>query len=302
MAAFKDLLFHLFDHVPFFAYALLMVYGASFFYRRTSNFSFHDELTERENPAFAACLGGYLGGVAIALTGAFPDNSTSFGDGAISMTYSGLLAILLMRASIWMNHEFILNKFNIDFEMVQDRNIGAGIAVAGSSLGTGFVLAGALTGDSDGYLNAIRDIAVYWALGQGLFIVGSWAFFKTAGYDVQKTLEHDRNTAAGFSLGGFLVALGIVLGASLKGASSQLLPVVDPAGQLVLGELLTTAIVLAVCVPLLILTNVVTQRLIFHHVNLSKEIAIDKNAAAGIVCATASIATATLVASLITSR
>lgn len=302
MAAFKDLLFHLFALVPFYAYALLMVFGANFFYRRTSNFSFHDELTERDNPAFAACLAGYLGGVVIALTGAFPDSSASYGDAAISMTYSGLLAILLMRASIWMNHEFILNKFNIDFEMVQDRNVGAGIAVAGSSLGTGLVLAGALTGESDGHLFAIRDIFVYWAIGQALFIVASWAFFKTAGYDVQKTLEHDRNTAAGFSLGGFLVGLGIVLGASIKGASSQLLPVVDASGTVVLGELITTATLLLICVPLLLLTTVITQRLIFHHVNLAKEIAIDKNVAAGIVCATASISTALLVASLITNR
>ena len=268
-----------------------MVYGANFFYRRTSNFSFHDELTERDNPAFAACLAGYLGGVAVTLAGAFPSDSDSFRDAFITMTYSGLLAILLMRASIWMNHEFILNKFSIDVEMIQDRNIGAGVAVAGSSLGTGFVLAGALTGESNGYGYAIRDIAVYWAVGQALFIVGSWAFFKTAGYDVQKTLEHENNTAAGFSLGGFLVGLGIVLGAALKGASGGLL-----------AELATTGLLLVVCLPLLLLTTVVTQKLIFHHVNLAKEIAVDKNCAAGVICATASISTAILVAALIASH
>ena len=291
MADLKDLLVHLCAHVPFYAYALLMVYAANYFYRRTSRFSFHDELTERDNPAFGACLAGYLGGVAIAMAGAFPSDSDSFADAAMTMTYSGALAILLMRASIWMNHKFILSKFSIDHEMLQDKNVGAGAAVAGSSLSTGFVLAGVLTGDSANYLFAMRDIVVYWAVGQALFIMGSWVFFKTAGYDVQKTLEDDNNAAAGISLGGFLVALGIVLGAALKDASGDLL-----------AELATTGVILAVGAPLLLVTRTVTEKLIFHHVNLAKEIAIDKNAAAGLVSAAASISTAVLLAALITSR
>ena len=291
MVDIKDTLAHLLAHVPFYAYALLLVYCANYFYKRTSGFSFHDELTERDNPAFGACLAGYLGGVAIALTGAFPTDSDSFLDAAFTMSYSGILAILLMRTSIWINHELILTKFSIDREMIEDQNIGAGVAVAGSCLGTGFVLAGALTGDSSSYLTAMRDICVYWAVGQALFVVGAWAFFKTAGYDVQKTLEHDNNTAAGFNLGGFLVALGILLGGSLRDASGGLI-----------GELITSASLLVVCVPLLLFTTLVTQKLIFHRVNLAKEIAVDKNSAAGVICAAASITTAVLLVALISSH
>ena len=291
MVEIKTALVHLIGHVPFYVYALLLVYCANYFYRRTSGFSFHDELTERDNPAFGACLAGYLGGFAIALTGAFPSESDSFADAAISMSYSGVLAILLMRASLWINHELILTKFSIDREMIGDKNVGAGVAVAGSSLGTGFVLAGALTGESSGYLTAIRDIFVYWAVGQALFVVGSQAFFKIAGYDVQKTLEHDNNAAAGFNLGGFLIALGILLGGSLRDASGGLM-----------GELAVTAAVLVICVPLLLFTTTVTQKLIFQRVNLAKEIAIDKNSAAGVICAAASITTAVLLVALISSH
>lgn len=286
-----DLLVGLLNHIPFFAYALLMVFGAKLFYQLTSGFSFIDELTERDNPAFGACLAGYLTGVALAMVGAFPSNSDSFTDAAITMTYSGLLAIILMRASIWMNHEFILNKFSIDVEMVKNHNIGAGVAVAGSSIGTGLVLAGALTGDSDGYFNAIRDIVVYWAVGQALFIVGAMAFFKTARYDVQKTLGHGHNAAAGFSLAGFLIALGIVVGAALQNASSNLLE-----------ELPVVGIVIAICGPLLLVTTIVTEKLILPRINLAKEIAIDRNCAAGLICGAASISTAVLLAALITNR
>ena len=291
MADISDHLVHLFSHIPFYAYALLMVYVANQAYRRTSSFSFHDELTERDNPAFGACLAGYLGGIAVAMTGAFPADAVSFKDAAITMTYSGALAIGLMLASLWINRKFILNRFNMDDEMLRDKNVGAGAGLAGSSLGTGFVLAGALTGDSSSYTAAIRDIVVYWAVGQALFVAGAWAFFKFAGYNVQKTLEDDNNAAAGFSLGGFLVALGILLGAALKDASGNLLT-----------ELAVTFSILVVCAPLLLVTTIVTEKLIFHRVNLAKEIAIDKNAAAGLISGTAAITTALLLAALITTR
>ena len=279
------------NHVPFYAYALVMVYLANLFYQKTSGFSFLNELTERDNPAFGACFAGYLLGVAIALTGAFPGDADSWSDAAITMTYSGLLAIILMRASIWINDKLILHRFSIQTEMIRDHNVGAGAAVAGSSIGTGLVLAGALSGESQGYLNAMRDIVIFWAVGQALFIAGAAAFFKTAGYDVQGTLEKDNNAAAGISLGGFLVALGILLWSTLHGASGELF-----------DELKITAILVAIGAPLLLLTSILTEMLILPRVNLAKEIAIDKNRAAGLVCAAASVTTALLLAALITSH
>ena len=214
------------------------------------------------------------------------------------MTYSGLLAIVLMRASLWINHKFILNKFSIDHEMLEDRNIGAGASVAGSSLATGFVLAGALTGESNGYLYAIRDILIYWTIGQALLIGGAWAYYRTAGSNVQKTLEDENNAAAGFSLGGFLASLGILLCAILKAASES----APDEGNSLLASLGTTAVLLVICAPLLLFTTIVTEKLIFHRVNLAKEITVDKNAAAGLICAAASISTALLISALIASH
>src|SRR5690348_13810786 len=105
-----ETLVNLVDHFPFYAYALVMIFGANFFYQKTSRFSFIDELTERDNPAFGACFAGYLLGVALAIAGAFPtDLSGGRARAALDMTYSGLLAILLLRASLWINHEFILS-------------------------------------------------------------------------------------------------------------------------------------------------------------------------------------------------
>ena len=240
---------------------------------------------------FGACLAGYLLGIVLALTGTFPLSPVSDWIAVRDMTTGGILAILLMRASIWINDKLILDHFSIDVEMLRDRNLGAGVAVAGSCVGTGLVLAGALTGSSPSWLHSVRDILVFWVVGQALFIGGAWAFYHSAGYDVQETMEHDNNTAAGISLGGFLASLGILLWALLQNASSDLW--VELAGILVVA---------LVGIPLLLLSSVITRKLILPRINLPKEIALDKNSAAGLLCATASLGTAILLATALLSR
>ena len=281
----------LLEAIPFFVYALLILVLGKVFYERTSAFSFLDELTERDNPAFGACLAGYLLGIALALTGAFPTGPVSNLTALRDMTTGGVLAILLMRASIWINDKLILSHFSIDVEMLRDRNIGTGAAVAGSCVGTGLVLAGALTGNSADWLHSVRDVVVYWIAGQALFIGGAWAFYHTAGYDVQEIMEHDNNAAAGISLSGFLASLGILLWALLQNASNNLL-----------GELAALLVAGAIGIAVLLFASIVTRKLILPHINLPKEIALDKNTAAGLICATASISTALLLAAALLSR
>ena len=282
---------HLLHAMPFYAYAVLILFLGKLFYERTSSFSFIDELTERDNPAFGACLAGYMVGLAVALTGAFPSNSEDYRQAAIDMTTSGVLAILLLRAGIWINDKLILNHFSINVEMLRDHNIGTGAAVAGSCIGTGLVLAGALTGNSDGWAASVRDTVIYWAVGQLVFIAGALAFYRTAGYNVQETLENDNNTAAGISLGGFLAALGILLWSVLQNSANRLA-----------DQLLLILVMASIGIPLLLFSSIIVEKLILHRINLPKEIVIDKNSAAGLICAAASLGTAILLAATIFSH
>lgn len=281
----------LFSVLPFYAFALLLLFGATYFYRRTCSFSFTAELTERDNPAFGASFTGYLLGVAIALTGAFPSHDASAVDAVISMTYSGALAIVLMRLSLWINDDCVLSRFSGRAEILVDRNVGVGVAVAGSSIGTGLVLAGSLTGESASHLHAVRDIFIYWVIGQAFFIAGAHLFFRLAGYAVQDVMEKRNNTAAGISLGGFLVALGVLLWASSRNATSN-----------ILQEISTTGILAILGGVLLLLGRVVTEKVILPRINFAKEIAIDENSAAGLVSAGSSIVTALILAAAISAR
>ena len=82
-----------------------------------------------------------------------------------------------------------------------------------------------------------------------------------------------------------------MLWATLRNASGSLL-----------DELVVSGGLLAVGGPLLLLTIIVTEKLFLPKINLANEIALQKNMAAGMMCAAASITTAVLLAGLIVTR
>ena len=264
---------------------------AKIFYQRTSKFNFSSELLDVDNPAFGVCMAGYLIGAGLALTGAFPDLRTvSFLGGVWEMTWGGVLAVLLIRVSAWINERLILDKFKVEDEMIHDRNIGTGVAVAGNFIATGLLLAAALTGQSTSLWHAVRDTLVYWVAGQAFLVIGAHIFYKVSHYDLEKCLAQG-DTAAGFSLGGFLIALGIILWASIKGAGSNLV-----------AELITAACMAVASGAVLIFCTILTEKLILPRMNLAKEVSVDKNSAAGLVSAAAAIVTALFIASAIAPR
>ena len=135
---------------------------------------------------------------------------------------------------------------------------------------------------------ALRDLVAFWMLGQAVLVIGSRLFNWAAGYDVQGTLEAD-NLATGLSLAGFLVAVGIVVDASLTGAADRLLE-----------EVAITLATSAIGLTLLLLTARIAGRIFLPHAQIAKEIATDRNPAAGILSAACFVAVAILLARAMT--
>lgn len=280
--------------IPLFVLAFIALWFAKALYQWTERFSFADQLTQKDNPAFGAALAGYLIGTTIALTGAFPNQPAtdlhSFLSALALLAWQGVLVALLMRISVWTISRFALYKVGVNEEMLRDRNIGAGAVVAGGCIAGGLVLHGALTGESDSILHALRDLLVFWVAGQIILIVSAWLFLHFVSFDVKKSIEENNNEAAGFSLSGFLIALGITVNAALAGASSNL--------EL---ELLLTLIDCAVALILLVCSAIVAARVFLPQSQMAKEIAVDKNPAVGLISATCFIAIALLLARVIAS-
>jgi uncharacterized membrane protein YjfL (UPF0719 family) len=260
----------LFSAVPNFVIATLCWVAGWYFFDKTVDFDLKGQLTKEDNPAVGSMVSGYQLGLALALMGTLYGTGLNLFADLWYILTGGILSIILMRLSIFVNNKFILYKFHIDKEIIEDRNSGTGQVVAGSSIATGLILLGAQSGLSDSWFWGIRDIIVYWLAGQAILIIGGFVFQLVTSYDVHGVIEHDDNEAAGWSFGGWLIALGIIICAALKGASSN-----------VIAELEVLLIVSFVGMLLFSGTRIFVDRLLLPGDSLSDEIAEQKNLAVG---------------------
>lgn len=260
----------LFSAVPNFILGVLCWIGGWYLFDKTMDFNLKDQLIKKDNPAVGSMISGYQLGLGLALMGTlFGTGLNLFADLWYILT-GGILSVMLMRLSVFVNKRFILYRFNIDKEIITDKNCGTGQVVASSSIATGLILLGAQTGISSSWFMGIRDIIVYWIAGQVILIIGGLVFQLITDYDVHGVIEDDDNEAAGWSFGGWLIALGIIICGALKGASSD-----------VMTELNVLVIVSLIGLLLFSGTRIFVDKLLLPGESLSDEVAGQKNLAAG---------------------
>jgi uncharacterized membrane protein YjfL (UPF0719 family) len=278
--------------VPYFVAALALFFLGKFLFDvSTPGIQDDVELTKKDNPAFGLLFVGYMLGLAVALAGTFSSLGPSVLDNLLDLATSGVAAIILMRVSMALGEKLILPGLKLDEQIVSERNLGAGFAFAGLLLANGFVIAGVMQGRSDSYLTELLDIAVYWAAGQ-VFLLLAWLLYRAiAHFDARESLGRGKNAAAGISVGGFLVAAGIVLQAALAGAGSD-----------IGAELLVTLAVFACGLVLLAAARALSAIVLLPKANLADEVARQGNTAAGAVSALSFVAVAALFAALVRSQ
>jgi len=148
-----------------------------------------------------------------------------------------------------------------------------------------------MEGRSDSYLAEILDIGAYWAAGQ-VFLLVAWFIYKAiARFDVKAQIGAGKNAAAGISLCGFFIAVGLVLQAALAGAGSD-----------IGGELLV-ALAVGLCgLVLLVAARALSALVLLPKSNEADEVSRQGNAAAGTVSALSYVAVALLFAALVRSQ
>jgi uncharacterized membrane protein YjfL (UPF0719 family) len=179
-------------------------------------FSVDHELTHVDNKALAVSYFGYLiaQGIIVWYVLTSPGQHDLVKD-LIGMTVWSLVGILLLNACRWINDRIILAAFSNKKELIEDRNIGVGAAQAGSYIGTALLLGAIVAGEQSDLTTSLIGAGVFFALGQGAFIVFSLIYRKFAGYDVLEEIEEHNNPAAGVSFGMTLVAIGMILSNSV---------------------------------------------------------------------------------------
>jgi uncharacterized membrane protein YjfL (UPF0719 family) len=183
-----------------------------------TRYGLEEEIVAKGNVAVALRLSGYLLGVILVFLGAVyqPLGSADAGYGGLGFdrafglealwvflySLAGIVALNLMRV---VTDRLVLYRFELEREIVQDQNVGAAAAEFGVNVAAGLVIAGAIAGQG-GPLNALA----FFGLGLGVLILFALFYEWTTPFNIHDEIERD-NPAVGITLGGNLVAIGLVI-------------------------------------------------------------------------------------------
>ena len=188
-----------------------------------------EEVVQKQNLAEALRLSGYLLGVVLVFVGAVFQPAhvalldpglgfdADFGLDVLRVFLYSLGGIVALNVLRLVMDKLVLYKFNVEKEIVEDRNVGTGAAEFGISVATGLMIAGSLTGSGGGseVLEAVSSLVF---LGLGLVVLVLFALFYelTTSFDIHEEIEKD-NAAVGVAFGGNLIAIGLVMLKALSG-------------------------------------------------------------------------------------
>lgn len=247
----------------------------------TTRYHLSDELTKHDNKAVAVATAGYIFGVLTIIRGVMISGGTPYATiwrDLISVATWTVISLVLLLLSAWINRKFLLNRFEMHKELITDRNIGTGVVLAGTYIGTSFMISASISGSTGGgYAMEILDTLVFFVIGQLGFILLGAIYQRTCGYDVHGEIERD-NDAAGIAFAATLVALAILI-----------------SGQIRRGDSL---VALAIWIPISLLVLLGSRWLvdlvILPNARLHDEIARDRNWGVALIEGAASIGTALL--------
>ncbi len=269
------------EKVPHFAVGMLLVFVGKLFYNLTTRYHIDHEIADNGNDAIGLSFGGYLLGLGFVIAAAARGSGGEMLTDLVNLVVVGVIAILLLRLSGVINDRLVLHAFSTQHEMVEERSAGTGVVVGGMTVATGLMISGVMEGQSANYLALLRDIAVYWLVGQALLVLDGLVFQAITSYDVHGVIEDDKNVAAGVSFAGFLVAQGVIVRTAVAGAGSDL-------GT----EVLITAVIAICGLILLVIGRVIADRVFLPRAALSDEVRAKRNTAAAAIAAASFIVVA----------
>jgi uncharacterized membrane protein YjfL (UPF0719 family) len=204
----------------------------------TTRYHLSDELTKHDNKAVGVATAGYIFGVLMIIRGVLISGGYSYDTiwrDFLSIAVWTVISLALLLSSAWINRKFLLNRFEMHKELITDRNVGTGSVLAGTYIGTAFIVSASISGTTGGgFAMEIIDTLVFFVIGQLGFILLGAVYQRTCGYNVHDEIERD-NEGAGIAFGATLVALAILISGQIRrGDSLVALAVWIPISLLVL--------------------------------------------------------------------
>lgn len=274
---------------------VILAIGRFVFNRMNKTINVAEELVIRDNFAFAITVTGYYTGLIIAFGGILQGSPLDLLTDTTNHTAYGILAVILLNISSWLNDKFILFQFKVKKEIIRDRNAGTGVIEAANYVASGILVYGAVSGEIPNYfpqfvfgdlLSGLLSVVMFWTIGQVILIIASRIYHKMLPFDVHAEIERD-NVAAGIGFAGVLVAVGILVSNGIGGDFEDW---TDHFSQI-----LTDGILGIVLLPIM---RWITDKVLLPGQNLSDEIANQDipNNGAGLIEAMSYIGGAFLIA------
>ncbi|MEX1300798.1 MAG: DUF350 domain-containing protein [Desulfotignum sp.] len=261
---------------------------------RTKGFN-DDTHIDDGNVAVGLRRSGLYLGIAIALTGAMSGSSNGFWLDIVQLFVDGLFITGFMFSTRFINDTIMLAHIDNDAECVRqfeqpdgtikNGNTAVGMVEAGMYLATGFILHGSFSGGGGTFFQGILSAILFFVIGQAILLILGLFYEMTTPFNVRNEIKAD-NPAAGIGLAGILIALGIILMASLSGPFTGWTN--DLAGFFIYAVF--------GMVMLLIFQRVI-DRLLLPTTSTAVEVSEDRNTAALLVTESALIAVAAIIAS-----
>lgn len=197
---------------------LIFVFYLLFFIGKLVNDLLHreynltKELVENDNPAIALAVAGYYFGLVIAIGGTLVGPTGGIVNDLIDLGLYGVMSIILLNVSWYICDIIILHRFKVSDELIRDRNQGTGAVSCGISIANGLIIFGSVSGTGGTIWTALG----FWALGQLMLIIAVIVYNLITPYCIHDEIEKD-NVAAGVSLGGAIIAMGVIVGLAAEG-------------------------------------------------------------------------------------
>lgn len=202
--------------------SLLLIWISKKLFDFFTPYSLEYQLVKADNKAIAITFVGYLGGVVIVLEAALEGYFDSIVSNLLEVSIWGIVGILLLNFAGKMNDRLILRRFDNKEELLTNENVGVGIAIAGSYIGSAFIIRSVIIGEPIGWFYEISLTLFYFFLGQFSFYLYSILYQKVVRYDFHQEI-HSGNAAAGISFAANLVAIGLLLAIPIKTSYSLVL-------------------------------------------------------------------------------
>jgi len=221
------------------------------------------------------CLGLFL-----ALAGVLSGKSPKIMADLWNFLQATIMIVILLFITFEINKRIILRKVNND-EAVAKGNVAVGAVEFSTFVGTGIIMNGAFTGEGGGLFAA----GVFFALGQIALVIVFYLEAAISRRNIQEEIEIKGNIAEGVDVAGILIAISIILRASIIGPFTGWIPGLEGFG-----------IYLALGILALFVFKVLAQKMFMPKVSYADEMDKQRNEAVAILAACIQISVAVLIA------